>query len=152
MRLLSIWIFQTMVCKLFGITQSSCVFFSSFSILLIAVDRYLFIVHPSARQISTAQVIKFQSSEICKNSFNRHMFSLLYVSYFLYFFLLLFPMWWGLRLTTASSQGRHTLTVLRGGSLDKVGWSTQQLALSSSTWYLPLLLDCSTPGKWILIN
>ena len=44
------------LCKLVGTTQASCVFFSSFSILLIAVDRYLFIVHPTATQISTKQV------------------------------------------------------------------------------------------------
>ena len=49
------------LCKLVGTTQASCVFFSSFSILLIAVDRYLFIVHPTATQISTKQVAEISS-------------------------------------------------------------------------------------------
>ena len=44
------------LCKLIGTTQASCVFFSAFSIVLIAVDRFLFIVHPTRTQISTAQV------------------------------------------------------------------------------------------------
>ena len=42
--------------KLIGATQASCVFFSAFSIVLIAVDRFIFIVHPTSTQISTAQV------------------------------------------------------------------------------------------------
>ena len=44
------------LCKLIGTTQATCVFFSAFSIVLIAVDRYLFIVHPTSTQISTRQV------------------------------------------------------------------------------------------------
>ena len=44
------------LCKLIGTTQASCVFFSAFSIVLIAVDRFLFIVHPTSTQISTPQV------------------------------------------------------------------------------------------------
>ena len=44
------------LCKLIGTTQATCVFFSSFSIVLIAVDRYLFILHPTNTQISTVQV------------------------------------------------------------------------------------------------
>ena len=47
---------QEILCKLIGATQSTCVFFSSFSILLIAMDRYLFIVRPTGRQISVKQV------------------------------------------------------------------------------------------------
>ena len=43
------------LCKLIGTTQATCVFFSGFSILLIAVDRYIFIVRPSSTQISTKQ-------------------------------------------------------------------------------------------------
>ena len=50
--------FKEIMCKLVGSVQSTCVFFSSFSILLIAVDRYIFIIHPSARQISPKQVRK----------------------------------------------------------------------------------------------
>ena len=45
------------LCKLIGTTQATCVFFSGFSILLIAVDRYIFIVRPSSTQISTKQVV-----------------------------------------------------------------------------------------------
>ena len=44
------------LCKLIGTTQASCVFFSAFSIVLIAVDRFIFIVHPTSTQISTPQV------------------------------------------------------------------------------------------------
>ena len=47
---------QEILCKLIGATQSTCVFFSSFSILLIAMDRYLFIVRPMGCQISIKQV------------------------------------------------------------------------------------------------
>ena len=47
---------QEILCKLIGSSQSTCVFFSSFSILLIAIDRYLFIVRPAGRQISVNQV------------------------------------------------------------------------------------------------
>ena len=47
---------QEVMCKLLGATQNCCVFFSSFSILLIAVDRYIFIVHPTTGQISTRMV------------------------------------------------------------------------------------------------
>ena len=48
------------LCKLIGTTQATCVFFSGFSILLIAVDRFMFIVHPAATQISTKQVREHQ--------------------------------------------------------------------------------------------
>ena len=47
---------QAILCKLIGAIQSTCVFFSSFSILLIACDRYFFIVHPTGSQISIKQV------------------------------------------------------------------------------------------------
>ena len=46
-----------------GSLQSSCVFFSSFSILLIAADRYLILIRAGQRQISTKQV-KFESSTV----------------------------------------------------------------------------------------
>ena len=39
------------MCKLVGTSQATCVFLSSFSILLIAIDRYLFIVHPTWPQV-----------------------------------------------------------------------------------------------------
>ena len=47
------------ICKLVGSVQSTCAFFSSFSILLIAVDRYIFIVHPTARQITPNKAVLF---------------------------------------------------------------------------------------------
>ena len=52
------------LCKLIGTTQASCVFFSAFSIVLIAVDRFLFIVHPTRTQISTAQVRNITTRQI----------------------------------------------------------------------------------------
>ena len=42
---------QEIMCKLVGTSQATCVFLSSFSILLIAIDRYLFIVHPTWPQV-----------------------------------------------------------------------------------------------------
>ena len=38
-----------------GTTQATCVFFSSFSIVMIAVDRYIFIVRSTSTQISINQ-------------------------------------------------------------------------------------------------
>ena len=52
---------QEILCKLAGIIQSTCVFFSSFSIALIALDRFLFIKHPTGVQISTTFVSLFSS-------------------------------------------------------------------------------------------
>ena len=49
------------MCQLAGSLQSACVFFSSFSILLVAVDRYLFILCPSSKQISTTMVSRSHS-------------------------------------------------------------------------------------------
>merc|ERR1712179_101346 len=43
---------QEIICKLKGFLQTCCVFFSSFSILLIAMDRYIIIVTPYSTQIS----------------------------------------------------------------------------------------------------
>ena len=43
------------LCKLIGTIQASCVFFSSFSILLIALDRYRFILHSTETQLSNTQ-------------------------------------------------------------------------------------------------
>ena len=54
---------QEVMCKLLGATQNCCVFFSSFSILLIAVDRYIFIVHPTTGQISTRMVSMYTSRD-----------------------------------------------------------------------------------------
>ena len=42
---------QEIMCKLVGTSQATCVFLSSFSILLIAIDRYLFIVQPTWPQV-----------------------------------------------------------------------------------------------------
>ena len=42
---------QEIICKMVGTSQATCVFLSSFSILLIAIDRYLFIVHPNFPQV-----------------------------------------------------------------------------------------------------
>ena len=47
---------QGVVCKLMGSLQSSSVFFSSFSILLIAIDRYFLLLGTRKRQLSSRQV------------------------------------------------------------------------------------------------
>ena len=47
---------QEIMCKLMGFSQATCIFFSSFSILLIATDRHQFIVHPHRKQISSSMV------------------------------------------------------------------------------------------------
>ena len=47
---------QEILCKLMGSSQSSFVFFSSFSVVLIAVDRLIFIVYPGSFQISINKV------------------------------------------------------------------------------------------------
>ena len=98
------------LCKLIGTTQASCVFFSAFSIVLIAVDRFMFIVHPTSTQISTPQVNISENSNlncifnfrrgICQkaklNSFknnrfpSRHLFYRLLPSSCLHFCLLLY--------------------------------------------------------------
>ena len=46
---------MSILCKMIGTIQASCVFFSSFSILLVALDRYRFILHPSQTQLSNTQ-------------------------------------------------------------------------------------------------
>ena len=58
---------QEIMCKLVGTSQATCVFLSSFSILLIAIDRYLFIVHPTWPQviIVTIMVEMIIMVEIC---------------------------------------------------------------------------------------
>ena len=43
------------LCKMIGTIQASCVFFSSFSILLVSLDRYRFILHPAKTQLSNTQ-------------------------------------------------------------------------------------------------
>ena len=48
------------LCKMIGSVQASCIFFSSFSILLVALDRYRFILHRGKTQLSSAQA--FSSS------------------------------------------------------------------------------------------
>ena len=80
--------FQEILCKLAGIIQSTCIFFSSFSILLIAIDRYFFIVHPTGNQISIKQVllnnflwIFFIYSNIIFVFFSRHFSSQLLLSW-----------------------------------------------------------------------
>ena len=42
-----------------GATQSTCVFFSTFSIALIAVDRYIFILYSPRTQITITQALLF---------------------------------------------------------------------------------------------
>ena len=49
--------YQGIFCKLMGATQNTCVFFSTFSIALIAIDRYFFIVHSPNIQISIIQAL-----------------------------------------------------------------------------------------------
>ncbi|XP_023334629.1 neuropeptide F receptor [Eurytemora carolleeae] len=46
---------QEVLCKMMGTSQSTCIFFSAFSIVLIAVDRYQFIVNSTEVQISILQ-------------------------------------------------------------------------------------------------
>ena len=43
---------MTVLCKLIGTIQATCVFFASFSILLVALDRYQFVVNFSRPQAS----------------------------------------------------------------------------------------------------
>ena len=45
-----------MLCQLTSASQSAFIFFSSLSITLIAIDRYLLIICPHKTQISTNQV------------------------------------------------------------------------------------------------
>ena len=45
------------LCKLIGTIQTSCVFYASFSILLVAVDRFRFIVHPTKAQLSNQMAV-----------------------------------------------------------------------------------------------
>ena len=47
---------QGVLCQLTSASQSTFVFFSSLSVTLIAVDRFLFIIHPKNYQISIRQV------------------------------------------------------------------------------------------------
>ena len=47
---------QEVLCQLTSASQSTFVFFSSLSVTLIAVDRFLFITQPKHPQISTRQV------------------------------------------------------------------------------------------------
>ena len=48
---------QEILCQLTSASQSAFVFFSSFSVVAIAVDRLLFIAYPKKTQITTGQVI-----------------------------------------------------------------------------------------------
>ena len=50
-------IHKEILCQLPSTSQSAFVFFSSFSVVLIAVDRLLLIVYPSRTQISTSMVV-----------------------------------------------------------------------------------------------
>ena len=152
------------LCKLVGTTQASCVFFSSFSILLIAVDRYMFIVHPTATQISTKQV----AGKVTQFLFNCCFPGIPFVlrnSLHLCLSLLttVFPdkAW-----REENSDGRDVLLLLRGkndklikpqlwgcphyraGSLHTAGLSTPWSALSSSTWCPVWWLGLSTPSKY----
>ena len=51
---------QSWLCKTIGCVQCMAVFLSSASITLIALDRYRFILHPHASQMSTLMVGCFQ--------------------------------------------------------------------------------------------
>ncbi|XP_023335731.1 neuropeptide F receptor isoform X2 [Eurytemora carolleeae] len=54
------WVFgesRYLLCKSIGIIQSTCIFFSTFSVVLIAVDRFLFVIRPCSVQISTTQAL-----------------------------------------------------------------------------------------------
>ena len=48
--------FQSFMCPLMGLSQDASMFFSSFSIVLIAVDRFLYICEPHKKQISATMV------------------------------------------------------------------------------------------------
>ena len=52
--------YQTVVCPLMGLSQGASMYFSSFSIVLIAVDRFMFICKPHWKPISTQMVRKLQ--------------------------------------------------------------------------------------------
>ena len=50
------YFFQSFMCPLMGLSQDASMFFSSFSIVLIAVDRFLYICEPHKKQISAKMV------------------------------------------------------------------------------------------------
>ena len=51
--------FQEALCKISGTTQSTAVFFTSFSIVLIAFDRFQLIVRSDRRQVSNLEAVSF---------------------------------------------------------------------------------------------
>ena len=53
---------QDLMCKTKSTLETSCLYFSSFSILLIAIDRYIIIVHPTSPQITVQKVQIFTIS------------------------------------------------------------------------------------------
>ena len=55
-QLLYILSLQVVLCKLMGSVQVTCLYFSTFSILLVAIDRYRFILHSRQLQISAHMV------------------------------------------------------------------------------------------------
>ena len=52
-------VLYNMVCKMKSSLETTCLFFSSFSILLIAMDRSMMIVYPTTLQISPQMVQKY---------------------------------------------------------------------------------------------
>ena len=54
--IISLLIFQSFMCPLMGVSQDAFMFLSSFSIVLIAVDRFQYICKPHSRQISSTMV------------------------------------------------------------------------------------------------
>ena len=152
------------LCKLVGTTQASCVFFSSFSILLIAVDRYLFIVHPTATQISTKQVAPNLNQFVSNFVLQAFLLSFvtLFISTFLsspLFFLTkldvkktlmgeTYSYCYEVKLTTSLNLNWKASSLCRAGILHIVGWSTPWSALSSSTWFPVWWWGLYTPSKY----
>ena len=137
------------LCKLIGTTQATCVFFSGFSILLIAVDRFMFIVHPAATQISTKQVREHQGRSGIQ-SFVTQAFILSCVTLFISTFLSS-PLFFLTKLDVKETLMDETYSYCyevrphyevqsltsntRTGTLLTVGSSTPSSASSSSTSY-----------------
>ena len=58
---------QSWLCKTIGCVQCMAVFLSSASITLIALDRYRFILHPHASQMSTLTVSLLKNRKQSQN-------------------------------------------------------------------------------------
>ena len=67
--------FQEILCQLNSSSQSAFVFFSSTSVVLIAVDRLLYIAYPAGTQISTGQAFLLSAvGFVCCAAFSSPLF------------------------------------------------------------------------------